>query len=308
MRRVIWGVVYWIGLAATAAPVEDDFTRPDTKPSAEVSVSVGADWINGGDPSATFRIFKNEVAVGSTPPRTAFLLLTRAAGTHNDGGKLFTITGMVKLNSTAATAVAGLVFNYADSGNYYAFRLSGAGRVQLIRRANSAESAILNVADAFDFAKNNPYELAVSSAKPGLFDLTVRDAESGRTVFSKTGVADSTKSFKDGFGGFYSGSGGMTVFDNFRLDGTVSAKEAPPVVKSPATAVPVEPPPVETGRIVIDARGAGLHPEYDRFKNWGGVSPDGRRLSANNYYFELDGKPLALVSGEFHPMRYPAEY
>jgi hypothetical protein len=282
----------------------DDFNRPDTQPSADASVAVGSGWLNGGDPAATFRIQNQEVSAQSTPPRTAFLLLSQAAGTHNADGKKFTITGTIKLNSTTATAVAGLVFNYADRENYYAFRLNGAGRVQVIRRVNGAESAILNVADAFTFVKNHPYDLAVSSAKPGLFDVAVRDAENGQTVFSKTGASDSTKSFKDGSGGFYAG-GGAATFDNFRLDGTASAGKPQPVVKSAAPAATA---PVETGRIVIDARGAGLHPDYDRFKNWGGVSPDGHRLSANNYYFELDGKPLALVSGEFHPMRYPVEY
>lgn len=58
----------------------------------------------------------------------------------------------------------------------------------------------------------------------------------------------------------------------------------------------------------IDARGAGLKPDAAPFKKWGGVSPDGRRLSANNYYFELDGKPFPVVAGEFHPQRYPVEY
>jgi len=60
--------------------------------------------------------------------------------------------------------------------------------------------------------------------------------------------------------------------------------------------------------LTIDARGAGLKPDAAPFKKWGGISPDGHRLSANNYYFELDGKPFPVVAGEFHPQRYPAEY
>lgn len=60
--------------------------------------------------------------------------------------------------------------------------------------------------------------------------------------------------------------------------------------------------------IKFDARGAGYKPEYETLKSWGGRSPDGRVLRANNYYLELDEKPLSLVLGEIHPQRYPCEY
>lgn len=60
--------------------------------------------------------------------------------------------------------------------------------------------------------------------------------------------------------------------------------------------------------VKFDARGAGLKPEYETLKSWGGRSPDGHVLRANNYFLELDGKPLPLVLGEIHPQRYPAEY
>jgi len=60
--------------------------------------------------------------------------------------------------------------------------------------------------------------------------------------------------------------------------------------------------------VTFDARGAGLQPEYETQKSWGGRSPDGRMLRANNYFLELDGKPLPLVLGEIHPQRYPADY
>lgn len=60
--------------------------------------------------------------------------------------------------------------------------------------------------------------------------------------------------------------------------------------------------------VTFDARGAGLKPEYETLKSWGGRSPDGRVLRANNYFLEMDGKPLPLVLGEIHPQRYPAEY
>ncbi len=39
-----------------------------------------------------------------------------------------------------------------------------------------------------------------------------------------------------------------------------------------------------------------------------GKSPTGGTLSATQVYLTLDGKPLALTMGEFHPQRYPREY
>jgi len=60
--------------------------------------------------------------------------------------------------------------------------------------------------------------------------------------------------------------------------------------------------------ITFDARGAGLKPGTETLKGWGGRAPDGRVLGANNYYLELDGKPLPLAIGEIHPQRFPAEY
>ena len=66
---------------------------------------------------------------------------------------------------------------------------------------------------------------------------------------------------------------------------------------------------VKAGEVIkFDARGAGLKPEYGTLKSWGGSSPDGHILRTNNWYLELDGKPLSLVLGEIHPQRYPAEY
>jgi len=71
---------------------------------------------------------------------------------------------------------------------------------------------------------------------------------------------------------------------------------------------PVSTPVSGTQTIRFDAVGAGLKPEYETLKSWGGRSPDGHVLRANNYFLELDGKPLSLVLGEIHPQRYPVEY
>ncbi|MFF4083814.1 beta-galactosidase [Streptomyces sp. NPDC001777] len=62
-----------------------------------------------------------------------------------------------------------------------------------------------------------------------------------------------------------------------------------------------------THDIVHDARDTALTLRRDHLAHWGGTDPQGRRLTANNYHFEIDGEPLPVVAGEFQPQRYPAE-
>lgn len=59
--------------------------------------------------------------------------------------------------------------------------------------------------------------------------------------------------------------------------------------------------------IECDASTARVTLESAHLAHWGGVDPTGRALTANNYYLSVDGSPLALVAGEFHPQRYPAD-
>jgi len=56
----------------------------------------------------------------------------------------------------------------------------------------------------------------------------------------------------------------------------------------------------------VDVSGAGLNP-VNVLENWGGKQKNGKTVSSNNYYIIEDGKPLALIMGEFHPQRYPHE-
>ncbi|GAA2066979.1 hypothetical protein GCM10009801_13940 [Streptomyces albiaxialis] len=62
-----------------------------------------------------------------------------------------------------------------------------------------------------------------------------------------------------------------------------------------------------THDIVHDARDAALTLRREHLAHWGGTDPGGRRLTANNYHFELDGEPLPLVAGELQLQRYPAD-
>ncbi|MEU2671363.1 beta-galactosidase [Streptomyces sp. NPDC007164] len=62
-----------------------------------------------------------------------------------------------------------------------------------------------------------------------------------------------------------------------------------------------------THDIVHDARDTALTLRRDHLAHWGGTDPRGRRLTATNYYLEIDGEPLPLVAGEFQPQRYPED-
>jgi beta-galactosidase len=57
----------------------------------------------------------------------------------------------------------------------------------------------------------------------------------------------------------------------------------------------------------VDVRQKGLTPNETALPAWGGKNTSGDVVSANNYYFELNGKPLVIIAGEMQPQRYPAE-
>ncbi|MFC8084224.1 beta-galactosidase [Streptomyces sp. NPDC057340] len=59
--------------------------------------------------------------------------------------------------------------------------------------------------------------------------------------------------------------------------------------------------------IVHDARDTALTLRRDHLTHWGGTDPQGRQLTANNYHFEIDGRPLPVVAGELQFQRYPAD-
>ncbi len=54
----------------------------------------------------------------------------------------------------------------------------------------------------------------------------------------------------------------------------------------------------------IDVVGAGLKP-VPSLTNWGGTNTAGDKVTATNYNIVLNGKPVALIMGEFHFQRYP---
>ena len=208
-------------LVPSATAVSDGFSRADTA-AAAADISIGTNWLNGASAGNGYRIFgkKADVVSGASP----WLLLNTELDTLNDGtGTNFMLLGTVKLNTTSDSGCAGLVFNYQDANNYYAFRYGGGGLVQVLRVIGGSVSTLVSTGGAFSHTANRPYELMVSSADPYAFEISIRDTVDDIVVYSNNAVSDSLGSFKDGSGGFYANNGGV-LFDDYWLDSTGAPK------------------------------------------------------------------------------------
>lgn len=210
-----------LGVFAQAATVEDKFKRPDTPASSDFSVAVGSGWESGNGTLISARIADGMVAVANSKTKNParFTMVNARALTANEVGKgSFSMSGVVQMNYPKPQAWAGLVINWKDPENYYQFRYNGVGTVQLARCVNGKVVAapILSLKNAFVPVSDRPYELRVSSSKPGVFDVAVRDTMTGMFVFSKNGVIDPDVVLINGLGGFYSNNE-KTRFDNFSL-------------------------------------------------------------------------------------------
>jgi arylsulfatase A-like enzyme len=125
----------------------------------------------------------------------------------------YTLSGTVVLNTAHRTGFAGLVTHYQNPDDQYVFRFNGEGTVQFLE--TNGRNAILNEVRAFAHNPGTPYRLSIREAVPHQFELEIKEAASGRTVFSKT-VTDRKQLYSGGFGGFYN-SAGSPAFDDFEL-------------------------------------------------------------------------------------------
>jgi|GEM_PF-1176865 len=305
--------VFFAG-AVHAVIFTDDFNRANTSSAsnvAEVAAVINAGWLPVKNPAdvdytTQYRIYNNELAIGrmTANPTKATLIYTKA-GTLNGGvGTNFTLSATMK-DSSNGGSIMGLVCNYQGAGNYYVFRLTADGIAQMLCYSNFVQqtAAPLFKTDAFAYVKGRAYTFKVTSTAPYVYNFGIADTASNVVVYSANNITVGNRNIKlkDGLGGVYVGSSTGTV-DDFRLE-TVTGPDQKIPDSTAGTAAEKQ-----ALTIKFDARGAGLKPEYKTLKNWGGSSPDGRVLRANNYYLELDGKPLPLVMGEIHPQRYPAEF
>ncbi len=204
-------------LVPSATAVTDNFSRDETV-AGDIGTSIGTNWFNGGAAGATWRVFQHraDLVTGTGP----FMMLNSELDTLNEGaGTNFTIIGTVLNNTASDTGHAGLVFNYQDAANYYAFRYGGGGLVQVLRVIDGGVSTLVSTGGAFSHTANRPYELMVFSEDPYNFEISIRDTVDDVVVYSNTGVSDGLGNFKNGSGGFYANHGGI-LFDDFWLDST----------------------------------------------------------------------------------------
>lgn len=197
---------------AQAATYVDDFNRADG--------SLGANWtIAGGD----YAITNGQVACSSSGNVVAYW---NKGQTLNSGTNGFAISTMVSLSAASNSAWTGLTFNYQNPTNFYQLRYSGLGEVQMLRFVNGANVAFYNPAGTeFAHVPNRPYLLEVSSMTPYIFRASIKDTVTGAVVWSTAATTDGTSSFTDGYGGYYSSSLGLVLFDDFALTSEVFQDE-----------------------------------------------------------------------------------
>ncbi|MCF7816426.1 MAG: hypothetical protein K9M54_00960 [Kiritimatiellales bacterium] len=209
MKRAIailtMGLVYGTAQATTYV---DNFNRADG--------SLGANWtIAGGD----YAITNEQVAVSTSGNVVAYW---NKGQTLNSGTNGFAISTTVSLNADVNSAWTGLAFNYQNPSNYYEFRYSGTGEVQVLRFVDGSAAAFYNPAGTeFAHVPNRPYRLEVSSISNYTFRATIKDTVTGALVWEVPAATDGTSSFTDGYGGYYSSSLGKVLFDDFELTSEV---------------------------------------------------------------------------------------
>jgi hypothetical protein len=218
------------GCAAQAVTVTDDFNRADTafaSNNTEVAASIGSNWMPIRETNTQYRIFNNAVDIGAVEAgvQKASLICTGAETLNAGAGTNFTLSATMQQDTTASSGFIGLIFNYQDDTNYYLFRLSGNGAVQMIAYSNGVSATVLNKAAAFTPVQNRPYTFTVSSADPYIFDFSIFDTVASSTVYSTNSLTlgASVVKFQDGLGGMHATSGAATL-DDFRLENTKSSR------------------------------------------------------------------------------------
>jgi hypothetical protein len=206
----------------------DFFNRANTAAQTPGSSpnQIGANWTIA---NGTWKVdsYQLKQAAGTSGEQTIHLNTHKTL--NSGGGTNFTLQATVQLDTpfTENSSFAGLVFNFQNASNYYAFRYCGNGTVQLISEVNGAVSAPLSVA-GFIPVQNRPYTLTVFSVSPHQFSVGIYDTVAATTVYTNASVVDAGNSFQDGFGGLYANvNTSVMAYDNFSL---ANAVWTPPAV------------------------------------------------------------------------------
>jgi hypothetical protein len=232
MKKAIFVLMLGVlgGVAQASLVVTDDFNRPDTLTGSfasnitQVAATIGADWKPvtqaNGIYTTQYKITNNALgfAAMATNVQKALLVNTTAL-TANSGVSNFTLSATLK-DTAVGTATYGVIFNYKDDGSYYQFRLTANGGVQMLCYSNYIQQSTPITAPngTVAYVKGNEYTFTVQSSDPYAFDLSIIDATSSTTVYTRNITLGSTVvKLQDGLGGVFSTGNTVTV-DDFRLE------------------------------------------------------------------------------------------
>ena len=231
--------VGWTNTAAavvtlTTGSATDDFNRGNTGPQTNTSNPnlIGSHWTIA---SGTWAITNNALAqaAGATGGNQC-IYLNRLQTLDSGTGTNFTVQATVQLNTAygEGSSAAGLLFNFKDQNNYYAFRYFGSGLVQFYRMLNGGEGATLSVT-GFTPIQNRPYRVTASSIAPDTFSVGIYDTVAATTVYTNASVSGGG-SLLGGYGGVYAGANTSVMsYDNFSLT-VAPAQFQPTVLVQPA--------------------------------------------------------------------------
>jgi|GEM_PF-3481729 len=215
MKKVsLMSSLVFLSLFAQAALVKDDFNRQNTGYSKNPSVSIGTNWLTGGY-SSSFRVYNGTVTESS--PAEAMLIYAGGELVGRSCQEKFSVSGVLKLNSTARTGLVGLVFDYLDWNNHKTVTFNGAGDVRLLWKDNGVSKVVFQAA-AFSHVANKPFRLICLPMEDNQLKITVEDVQSGRPVYEKViNLPDSGSHW--GLAGFYANTS-LAAMDEFKLDST----------------------------------------------------------------------------------------
>ena len=126
----------------------------------------------------------------------------------------FTLKGAVIVDSRNTAAYFGMLWNFKDESNHYLMRYFINGITQVLRHSAAEGTRVIkNVAGAFTPVNAHGYEIDISSAVAGSFNLSI----TGSLVYTTTSWMDTAPFLSGGYGGLYANNGGAT-YDDFSLD------------------------------------------------------------------------------------------
>lgn len=128
-------------------------------------------------------------------------------------GTGYELSATCTLDTPHRTGFVGLVTHYQNPEEQYVFRFNGEGSVQFLEA--NGRNAVLNDVNAFVHMPGTPYRMTVRETVPYQFELEIKEAATGKTVFSQT-VAARKQHDAGGCGGVYNSAGSL-AFDDFQL-------------------------------------------------------------------------------------------